>query len=74
MSEKTIPVNVIIPEAIEEYIAIAAAELIPAVRAGRKEASILGRVKPIETAPAAYQTGMIQVGSRDRRISRNLFK
>jgi hypothetical protein len=57
------PVKVIIPAAIEEYIAMAAAELIPEDHSGRNEASILGRARPNETAPVAYTTGTAHVGS-----------
>ena len=62
----------IIPEAMDEYIDIAAAELIPAFHAGRKEASILGRVKPSETAVAAYPMGTAHWGSRGSRILRTM--
>jgi len=62
------PVNVIIPVAIEEYIVIATAELIPDVHSGCSDASILGRASPKETAPVAYTTGTAHVGSNGSRI------
>jgi hypothetical protein len=65
---------VIIPAAIEEYVAIAAAELIPAVHEGRNEASILGRARPNETALAAYPTGTAHMGSHGSRILRNVME
>jgi hypothetical protein len=62
-SEKTTPVNAIMPEAIEESITTAATGLIPDLIDGSQRLSNLGSVNATKTARTAYETGMPQLGN-----------
>src|SRR5215471_21734899 len=71
-SEKTMPVNAIMPEVIEERSVNVTAALAEDVNSGRNPCSSLGRISPASSAIIAYHRGIAQSGSGARRFLVNM--
>src|SRR5262249_29813494 len=70
--EKTIPVNAIIPDVIDENRVSATDALTEAVSPGRSRCSTLGRINPATRAVTAYPRGIAHSGSGGRRFLINI--
>jgi hypothetical protein len=53
VSEKTMAVSAIMPDAMDEYIAVAADALMSDIKCGKKRVSSLGSARPAAMAHAA---------------------